>query len=149
MSANYTVKLEGTAELLQNLARIDSSIRGTVALQAVGAGAQQIKGRAVINAPVLTGALKNSGIVHTMNEGDKAVAEISFGGGLRYARIQEFGGTISAKNAKYLRFRYHGKWAMKKSVTIKGKHYLGNAIDQEKGSAVNAMADVIRSFLEQ
>ena len=145
--SDYTVKLEGTEELLQNLARINSDIRGTVALQAVGAGAQQIKGRAVINAPVLTGALKNSAIVHTMNEGDKAVAEIGFGRGLRYARIQEFGGTVSAKNAKYLRFRYHGKWVSKKSVKIIGKHYLGNAIEQEKGNAVTAMGNVIRSYL--
>lgn len=145
--SDYTVKLEGTEELLQNLARINSDIRGTVALQAVGAGAKQIKDRAVINAPVLTGNLRNSGIVHTMNEGDKAVAEISFGGGLRHARIQEFGGTISAKNAKYLRFRYHGKWVMKKSVKIIGKHYLGNAIEQEKGNAVTAMGNVIRAYL--
>ena len=132
MSANYTVKLEGTAELLQNLARIDSSIRGTVALRAVNAGAIQIENRAKINAHVLTGALRNSASTTAKNTAEGAEAEIGFRG-LRYARIQEFGG-------------YAGRGHRTK---ITGKHYLGNAIDQEKGSAVNAMADVIRSFLEQ
>ena len=144
--SDYTVKLEGTDELLQNLARINSDIRGTVALRAVNAGAIQIENRAKINAPVLTGALRNSASTTAKNTADGAEAEIGFRG-LRYARIQECGGTVSAKNAKYLRFRYHGKWVMKKSVKIIGKHYLGNAIEQEKGNAVTAMGNVIRSYL--
>ena len=147
--SEYEVKLEGTEELLRNLAKIGSDIRDDVAVKAVTAGAEQISGRAKDNAPVLTGALRNSAVVEGRNQGGKAVAEIIFGRGLRYARIQEFGGTITAKNKPYLVFQYKGKWAKKKSVTIKGKHYLGNAIEQEKGSAVDAMASVIRHFLEQ
>lgn len=129
--SNYTVKLEGTEELLRNLQKIDSNIRGSVALQAVAAGAIQIENRAKINAPVLTGALRNSASTVTKMEGGKAVAEIGFRG-IVYARIQEFGGRAG---------RHH-------SVTIKGKHYLENAINQEKGSAVNAMSAVVRSALE-
>lgn len=144
---SYEVKLEGTEELIRNLQKISSDIREEVAVKAVAAGAEQISGRAKDNAPVLTGALRNSAVVEPRNEGGKAVAEIIFGRGLKYAKIQEYGGDITAKSG-YLKFRYKGQWVMKKTVTIKGKHYLGNAIEQEKGSAVNAMSDVIRQYLE-
>lgn len=142
------VQLEGIDELLRNLGKIDESIRENVAVKAVTAGAEQISGRAKDNAPVLTGALRNSAVVESKSEGGKAVAEIIFGRGLKYARIQEFGGTVTAKG-RYLKFRVNGQWVMKKSVTIKGKHYLGNAIEQEKGSAVDAMGAVIRQYLGQ
>ena len=130
--SNYSVQLEGTEQLLQNLKRIDSNIRGSVALQAVNAGAIQIENRAKQNAPVLTGALRNSASTKARNTSNGAEAEIGFRG-LAYARIQEFGGRAG---------RHH-------SVTIKGKHYLENAINQEKVSAVNAMSDVVRSYLEK
>ncbi len=129
--SNYTVQLEGTDQLLKNLQKINSNIRGSVALQAVTDGAIQIKNRAVINAPVKTGNLRNSAIVESRNEGGKAVAEIVFR--REYARIQEFGGMAG----RGLRTK------------ITGKHYLENAINQEKVSAVNAMSDVVRSYLEK
>jgi HK97 gp10 family phage protein len=147
--SNYEIKLEGTEELLGNLQKIDSSIRSEVAVKAAVAGAEQISGRAKDNAPVLTGALRNSAIVEGRNQDGQSVAEIIFGRGLSYAKIQEFGGTITAKNSPFLVFRYKGQWMRKKSVTINGKHYLGNAIEQEKGSAVDAMSDVVRRFLEK
>ena len=143
--SDYSVKLEGTDELLRNLAQINSNIRDEVAVKAVRAGALQILNKAKDNAPVLTGALRNSPIVTAESKRNGAEAVIAFR--RKYARIQEFGGTIHAKNAKCLRFRYKGKWVMKKSVTIKGKHYLGNAIESEKGQAVTAMGAVIRSYL--
>ena len=128
--SNYHVQLEGTEQLLQNLARIDGEIRGTVARQAVHAGAIQIENRAKINAPVLTGALRNSASTIAQNTASGAEAEIGFRG-LAYARIQEFGGMAG----RGLRTK------------ITGKHYLENAINQEKGAAVNAMSDVVRSYL--
>lgn len=128
--SNYHVQLEGTEQLLQNLARIDGEIRGTVARQAVHAGAIQIENRAKINAPVLTGALRNSASTNAQNTASGAEAEIGFRG-LAYARIQEFGGMAG----RGLRTK------------ITGKHYLENAINQEKGAAVNAMSDVVRSYL--
>ena len=126
----YAVKLEGTEQLMQNLKRIDSGIRSDVALKAVTAGAIQIENRARINAPVLTGALRNSASTIAKNTGNGAEAEIGFRG-LAYARIQEFGGRAGR----------HG------SVLIKGKHYLENAINSEKGNAVSAMSNVVKAYL--
>lgn len=133
------VKLEGTEELLRNLQKIDKNIRGDVAKSAVTAGATQIGNIAKINAPVKTGALRNSALVYpngpvkvdTKTVTGKAVAEIGFH--TVYARIQEFGG-------------YAGRGHR---VKIKGKHYLSNAINSGKSLAVKAMDEVIKHYLEK
>ena len=146
--SDYTVELEGTEELLKNLSRISSDIRGTVAREAVNAGGIQIENKARINAPVKTGALRNSVTTIARNTASGAEAEIGFRG-LAYARIQEFGGTISAKNHKYLTFKGKYGWRSVKSVRIRGKRYLERAIESEKGRAVDAMSAVVRAYLEK
>lgn len=128
--SDITVELEGTEEMLANLARIDSRIRGDVAVKAVHAGGIQIENRARINAPVLTGALRNSVSTIARNTPDGAEAIIGFRG-LSYARIQEFGGRAG---------RNH-------SVNIRGKHYLQRAVDADHAGTVAAMADVVRAYL--
>lgn len=128
--SNYNVQLKGADKLIANLNRISADLRGTVAVHAVSAGAIQIENRARINAPVLTGALRNSVSTIAKATGNGAEAEIGFRG-LAYARIQEFGGRAG---------RNH-------SVYIQGKHYLENAIKSEQGLAVQAMGDVISSYL--
>ena len=128
--SDYTVELEGTDELLRNLNKISGDLRGAVALKAVNAGAIQIENKARMNAPVKTGALRNSVSTIAKQTGNGAEAEIGFRG-LVYARIQEFGGRAG---------RNH-------SVYIEGKHYLERAINSEKGLAVKAMGDVISSYL--
>lgn len=144
--SDYIVTLEGTDELLRNLKRISSDLQGAVALKAVNAGGIQIENRARINAPVKTAALRNSVRTIARMTGNGAEAEIGFRG-LVYARIQEFGGTIYARNKPYLVFQYKGKWHKKKSVTIKGKHYLQKSIDEAKTNAVEAMGNVVKSYL--
>jgi len=147
--SDYTVTLEGTEELLQNLRRIDSGIRQDVAVRAVNAGGIQIENKARMNAPVLTGALRNSVTTIAKSTGHGAEAEIGFRG-LVYARIQEFGGTITPKKGKYLTFRTkNGNWVRARSVKIRGKHYLEKAINSEKGLAVKAMSDVVKAYLER
>ena len=144
--SDITVELEGTEEMLANLARIDSRIRGDVAVRAVFAGGIQIQNRARINAPVLTGALRNSVSTIARNTSDGAEAIIGFRG-LSYARIQEFGGTVYARKGKYLRFKYKGQWVSKTSVKVRGKHYLQRAVDADHAGTVGAMASVIKAYL--
>lgn len=128
--SNYNVQLKGADKLIANLNRISAELRGQVAVQAVNAGAIQIENRARMNAPVLTGALRNSVSTIAKQTGNGAEAEIGFRG-LVYARIQEFGGRAG---------RNH-------SVYINGKHYLERAIKSEQGLAVQAMGDVIAQYL--
>ena len=139
--ADYTIQLTGTDELINNLKKIDGSIRNDVAAKAVTAGAIQIGNKAWQNAPVKTGALRNSAGINpdvngsltkviTRSQGDEVTAEIGFRG-LSYARIQEFGGLAG---------RNH-------SVNIKGKHYLQRAIDETQTLVVDAMSDVVKAYL--
>ena len=128
--SGYSVEITGMDQLVANLRKIDGDIRGAVALKAVNAGAAQIEGKARMNAPVLTGALRNSASTISKQIGNGAEAEIGFRG-RPYARIQEFGGRAG---------RHH-------SVVIQGKFYLERAIKSESGNAFNAMADVIGSYL--
>lgn len=128
--SNYNVQIKGANKLIANLNRISAELRGMVAVQAVNAGAIQIENRARMNAPVLTGALRNSVSTIAKQTETGAEAEIGFRG-LVYARIQEFGGHAG---------RNH-------SVYINGKHYLERAIKSEQGLAVQAMGDVIAQYL--
>ena len=130
--SDYTVQLDGTEELLRTLGRINADIRGEVALKAVHAGGIQIENKARINAPVLTGALRNSVTTIAKQTGSGAEAEIGFRG-LVYARIQEFGGRAGRN----------------RMTVIRGKHYLERAIESEKGRAVDAMSAVVRASLEK
>lgn len=126
--SDYIVTLEGTEELLSNLKRISSDLRGAVALKAVNAGGMQIENRARINAPVKTGALRNSVKTIARNTSNGAEAEIGFRG-LSYARIQEYGGQTA--NGGH----------------INGKHYLQRAIDETQNLVVETMSEVVKAYL--
>lgn len=128
--SEYTVTIIGKEQLIANLRRISENVRSQAALEAVTAGGKQIEDQARINAPVKTGALRNSASTISQNVQNGAEAVIGFRG-LPYARIQEFGGQAG---------RNH-------SVTIRGKHYLGRAIDETQGTVVDAMSAVISDYL--
>ncbi len=125
-----TFVLEGTEQLKANLSKIDTKLRTEASIKAVSAGAFQIMNRARINAPVKTGALRNSMMVTPRMNGSTAEAEISVN--VVYARIQEYGGHAGR----------HG------SVYIEGKHYLENALHSEAPGAVRAMSAVIEGYLK-
>ena len=59
--------------------------------------------------------------------------------GRPYARIHQFGGVITPKNAKRLRFELNGKAVFAKKVTMPARPYLGvsaqNASDLEQAAA--------------
>lgn len=63
------------------------------------------------------------------------------GSTLFYSKVHEFGKTITAKRAPYLRFRTHdGTWHMKKSVTIPPRPIFGPTLEENR-SRVNSMFD--------
>jgi len=50
---------------------------------------------------------------------------VEWGSNLIYAGVHQRGDTIRAKNAKALRFQIGGQWAMRQSVTIPRRQFLG------------------------
>ena len=73
---------------------------------------------------LVTGTLRRSAqIVPAVTAGSRAVASVRVG--VVYARIQEKGGTVSAKRSAYLKFQYpSGTWHAVKSVKIPARPYM-------------------------
>lgn len=87
----------------------------------------QLRNDAAQNAPYKTGNLRRS---ITLEATDRMAI---VGTNLVYARIQDEGGVITPKKAKYLRFQIGGKWYTKKQVTIpkyRGVGYLTPAFEK-------------------
>jgi len=76
---------------------------------------------------VITGRLRTSVFARAL--GDSGL-EIGAGSGVTYARIHEFGGTISAKGGGWLRFKGSRGWATVKSVYIPARPYVRPTVEE-------------------
>lgn len=87
--------------------------------------------------------LRNTG-VHLMNAVSYRVEGNSVLVGVppTWARIHQFGGTVRAKGAGYLRFRIGNRWASKKAVTIPARPFLGISTD-DRASIVGILREKI------
>lgn len=87
-------------------------------------------------AAVLRGGkpLRDTG-VHLMNAVNHRVEGNSVLVGVPppWATVHQFGATITAKNAKALRFKIGDRWVTKKSVTIPARPFLGISTEDETG----------------
>lgn len=97
-------------------------------------------------APVKTGHLRRS-IRSGTELGHIPTAWI--GSDVRYARIQELGGTIRPKTAKALRFKIGDRWITTKSVTIKGKFYLQKGMTQNQGRMMEIIKKSVIETMER
>jgi len=89
-----------------------------------------------------TGRLRNS--IDYRVQGDD---EVRIGTNLIYARTHQFGATITAKNAAYLRFVVGGKFVQKKSVEIPARPFMGLADPQlaKINAAIDAWIDTLQA----
>lgn len=61
-----------------------------------------------------------------------------------YAAVHQFGGVITVKNAKFLRFKLAGGWVSRKSVKIPARPYLGIDATDERD-----IIEVVDGFYER
>lgn len=92
----------------------------------------EVHGKSVQNSPFKTGNLRRSLQWKSEVGTNKIVGAV--GTNLIYARMQEFGGTIVAKSAKFLVFKGSRGWASVKKVVVPAKHFLGKAITDSRES---------------
>jgi phage virion morphogenesis protein len=87
--------------------------------------------------------LRNTG-VHLMNAVSHRVEGNSVRVGVppAWGSVHQFGATIRAKGAGYLRFRIGQQWVSKKSVTIPARPFLGISLDDRA-----EIVDILRSRL--
>jgi len=66
-----------------------------------------------------TGRLRNSlRALGVQSKGFRVVTRV------KYAALHNYGGTVTAKKAPYLRFKVAGRWVSKKSVTIPRRQFI-------------------------
>ena len=155
---NLKITMVGDKETANALARLRGNLSGRMMLAAVKSGARILQVRmqqllAPYKTRTVTRNLESS--IHIGGElgaggpgfsdigGQVITADrvgVEVGTNLIYAAIQEFGGTIKAKNAPWLVFKTDdGEWHSVKSVQIPPKAYM-------RGAYLEKTPDVIREI---
>jgi HK97 gp10 family phage protein len=101
MSQAIKATVLGVPELAAKLKQIASAARGKMLANAALAGASEVEVAAKQLVPKKTRSLGRS--IHSeVTKSTDDYAEVAIGTDLEYAAIQEFGGTITPKNSRYL-----------------------------------------------
>jgi phage gpG-like protein len=145
------IDLKGKEELEAKLNKLSSYARGSVALDAVNAGAAILETRIKINMDKVlhrrTGMLINSVSFSGRREGQGAVATIRVG--QVYGKIHEYGGTIVPIRARMLHWvNEKGEDVFARKVTIPARPYMRPAIAESEDQVFDAMGRVIDSALK-
>jgi HK97 gp10 family phage protein len=170
----------GAEELITKLNAMSAAATGEALISTAQAGGEIIRNAAIANIHdenlIQTGNLSRS--IHTeISEATDSQATVDIGTDLVYAAIHEFGGTITAKNGKYLAIpvgSYKGspndhpdlklrktgggtllmvdaagtaQYVLKSSVTIPAQPYLRPAMDEHRDEAMNVMANVFKQLI--
>ena len=82
--------------------------------------------------------------------GEPGAMRAIVGTNLVYAAIQEYGGTIKAKNAPYLVFKTaDGQWHRVKAVTIPARPYLTPAMQTERDNAIKEIGAALEDLIQK
>ena len=131
--------ITGGPELIAKFKEMEDRVAVEALVDAATAGALIIQNAAKKNAPRKTRNLSRS--IHTeVAFASRDQAEVTVGTDVEYAAIQEFGGTITAKNGKYLAIPVNETAQMYKPMDFPGKlHFQG---DNSGGVLMNAEGEV-------
>lgn len=163
------ITISGSQEIMRKLERLGSEMQGRTLQRALAAGALVVQNDAKVRAPYRTGTLRRS--IHIGGfedlasdyqatpgrapgvpgpEGAGAQVAVYVGTDLEYAAQREYGGTITARNARALRFKLpDGTWRMVRSVTQVGTPYLRPAMDTNNAAVVREVGAALRDLLRR
>ncbi len=137
-----------TRELKIKIAELKRSVSGRAMRQSLLAGGSVVEAEAKRNVRgwglIDEGRLRGSIAAEAISD-----HEVLIGTNVIYAAIHEFGGTITPKRAKYLRFYWKeiGQWVTTKKVTIPPRPYLRPALDENKDKVIYAFRSTLSSFI--
>lgn len=165
-------EIRGSQRLYDKWKRMSEVAQGRTLERALTAGALLIQNSAKRRAPWRSGNLRRSihigghedmaddyadieqtvGEVSRPNVGRHS-AEVFVGTNVEYARIQEYGGTITPTSSARLHFRLDdGTEVFAKRVTIPAQPYLRPAVDEDgraaQREAVDALAELMRKAMD-
>lgn len=162
---NLKVTMVGDKEVARALKKLGANLAGRKLLSAVVSGAAILRNQAKLLAPIKSGTLRRS--IHIGDHTDlnpdwnpsehdppysdihgeiktPDLAQVEVGTNLIYAPIQEFGGTIHAKNAPYLVFKTKdGAWHSVKSVQLHPAAYMRGAYWMTKNQVIKEIDDAL------
>jgi phage gpG-like protein len=93
---------------------------------------------------VQTGALRDSIAPLEAVKGEVMSGGAGGGAGIVYAAIHEYGGTITAKRAPYLRFRTaDGRWHAVKSVVMPERSYMRSSFRETYEQGLQLVRDAV------
>ena len=159
---NLSIKMVGDKEAAQAFAKLDGNLSGKKLEAAVVSGAWILLNRMKELAPKLTRTLEWS--LHIGGDpmfaggegysdiGGRVVTpdyvKVEVGTNLIYAPIQEFGGTIRAKNKPYLVFQTKdGSWHSVKSVQIPPVGYMRGAYAEKKDAVIREVDEAVDDMI--
>jgi phage gpG-like protein len=90
--------------------------------------------------------LSDSGRLNSSFSINATVSQVEIGTNLEYAPIHHFGGIITAKTDKGLRFKVNGRFTKKQSVTIPARPYL--PIDESGNLAPKTQEAILKKLQE-
>lgn len=98
---------------------------------------------------VRTGALRNSITPLEVTQAEVMFGGASGGAGIVYAKIHEYGGTITAKRAPYLTFRTEdGRWHRVKSVVMPERSYMRSSFQETSQTGVQMIRDAVMEAIQ-
>jgi len=155
--------IKGSKEFEEKLARINSALRPAITrtVNVQTAKLQRYIVRDKLSGQVLhmrTGALARG--IHSVfakQEGSDIIGRVSSSktvpkiGGERVPlmAVHEFGALITAKRAKYLRFKVDGHWVMKKSVTIPSRPVMRPSLKEREPEIKAALQATLRKVIHE
>lgn len=80
-------------------------------------------------------------------ERSRGRVKIFIGTNLEYAAIHEFGGEITPKRARALRFKVKGEWVTVKRVRITAQPYMRPAFDEDGPEARREVGEALRDII--
>lgn len=144
--SDLTLTLTGDADVVALLQGVAADLQGPAMAAGLIAAALPIVNAAKEKAPK-----KSTNLARSIHAGEPEVGasggRIEVGTDMIYARIQEYGGEIEAKEGGWLVFQIGGHWVRVKSVTLKAQPYLRPAFDEKSAAAQHEFAIVVRGFL--
>jgi HK97 gp10 family phage protein len=173
-----TIVIFGKEELMAKFNALSEAVQGEALSKAALAGATVIVNAAKENAPKRDNHLGPS--IHSeVSSVSETSATVDIGTDVVYAAIQEFGGTVSAKNGKYLaipigdfndspknhsdlKLRKTGggnlimvdasgkaQYVLQTSVTIPPHPYLRPAMDENQQEAMNVIGMAFKTMIDK
>lgn len=144
------IEIKGATEVVARLNRMVPEIHAAVlgSLKTWGTElAGYIKESKLSGDPLhrRSGDLSRSVVPYLKDSGTTVEGGAGAGAGIPYARIHEYGGTITAKNAPYLCFQTQdGRWHKVKSVVMPERSYMRTSFREQASEGVAEMREAVR-----